>query len=35
MNTELFEKKALPFYKNLIEDGVISQELFDAAQALK
>jgi TRAP-type C4-dicarboxylate transport system substrate-binding protein len=35
VNTELFEKKALPFYKNLIEDGVISQELFDAAQALK
>jgi TRAP-type C4-dicarboxylate transport system substrate-binding protein len=35
VNTSLFEKKALPFYDQLIKDGIISRELFEAAQKLK
>ena len=35
VNTGLFEEKALPFFDQLIEDGVISRELFESVQALK
>ena len=35
VNTENFENRALPFFDQLIEDGVISRELFDSVQALK
>lgn len=35
VNTELFEKKMLPYYESLIEEGFVDREIFDAVQALK
>jgi TRAP-type C4-dicarboxylate transport system substrate-binding protein len=35
VNTGQFEKKMLPFYDQLIKDGVVKKELFDAVQSLK
>ncbi len=35
VNTDQFEKKMLPFYDQLIKEGVVKKEIFDAVQALK
>jgi hypothetical protein len=35
VNTEQFEKKMLPFYDQLIKDGVVKKEIFEAVQGLK
>jgi len=35
VNTEQFEKKMLPFYDQLIKEGVVKREIFEAVQALK
>lgn len=35
VNTEQFEKKILPFYDQLIKDGTVKKEIFEAVQALK
>jgi TRAP-type C4-dicarboxylate transport system substrate-binding protein len=35
VNTEQFEIKMLPFYDQLIKDGVVKKEIFEAVQALK
>jgi len=35
VNTGQFEKKMLPFYDQLIKDGVVKKEIFEAVQSLK
>ena len=35
VNTANFEDRALPFFDELIDDGVISRDLFESVQALK
>ena len=35
VNTEQFEKKMLPLYDELIKEGVVKKEIFEAVQALK
>ncbi len=35
VNTEQFEKKMLPYYETLIEEGFVDREIFEAVQALK
>jgi TRAP-type C4-dicarboxylate transport system substrate-binding protein len=35
VNTEQFEKKMLPFYDQLIKEGVVKKDIFEAVQNLK
>lgn len=35
VNTDQFEKKMLPFYDQLIKEGVVKKDIFEAVQAMK
>ncbi len=35
VNTDQFEKKMLPFYQTLIQDGTVDKKIFEAVQAMK